>query len=284
MTTVADWEGATGDSWGDMYQATDRAFAALTQLMLERLVSIPGDSILDIGCGAGELAIALAETRPSARVIGVDVSPPLVDVARSRVRDAANPAFELADAATWQGQGFTPDLLVSRHGVMFFDDPVAAFAHLLDQSAPSASLLFSCFRDPPGNEWAAGPVRLLDLPGGGDPDAPGPFAFSDDARVRSILAQSGWRGITAEPVDFPFLVGSGADPVGAGIVFLQRIGPAARALAAMEPAAREKALRKIERWLHDAQQGDIVAFPARAWIVTARKPEGFPADRAIRSH
>lgn len=272
MTTVTDWEGVTGDSWGVMHRETDRAFAALTQRMLEQLAPVSGNAILDIGCGAGELAIALAEARPMARVIGVDVAPQLLEIACARGGAIANLGFVLADAATWREPGFTPDLLVSRHGVMFFDDPVAAFAHLLDQSSPGASLLFSCFRDPQGNQWATGISRLLDLPGGGDPDAPGPFAFADDGRVRSILAQAGWSRISVDPVDFPFVVGWGTDPVDAGLRFLQRIGPGARALAAMEPSERDHALARIRVWLGEARQGDVVALSARAWIVTARKP------------
>src|SRR6185436_7207978 len=136
MTTKTDWQDQVGRTWADNYRSTDRAFSELTPRLLERIAARSGDAIADIGCGAGELSLALAAARPHARVVGVDVSPELLDVARQRgakldqVNQVYNVRFTLADAAQWAPDGFAPDLYVSRHGVMFFPDPVAAFGHL----------------------------------------------------------------------------------------------------------------------------------------------------------
>ena len=95
-------------------------------------------------------------------MVGVDISPQLIDVARQRGDRLANVSFELADAATWQpDSNFNPELLVSRHGVMFFDDPVAAFSNLAGLSAPGAGMMFSCFRDREENPFFTEVARLL---------------------------------------------------------------------------------------------------------------------------
>lgn len=273
MATKADWQDATGKAWANNVGLTDRAFSGLTQIMLERLANCPGDNILDIGCGGGELSVALAQARPKAKIVGVDISPDLVDFARRRAAISPHAEFEIADAARWERDGFAPDLLVSRHGVMFFDDPAGAFGHLREMAAPGARLFFSCFRDPASNIWASEAARLLELPPPEDSYAPGPFALAEEERTRSLLARAGWREIVVEPVDFGFVTGSGEDPVDDALNFFSRIGPAARAFEGMDDAKRADALQRLRRWLAGRRTGQLVALPAAAWIVTARKPD-----------
>jgi SAM-dependent methyltransferase len=271
MATKADWQDATGKVWAENIRLTDRAFSGLTQIMLERLANLPGDNILDIGCGGGELSLALAEARPAAKVVGVDVSLDLVEAARPRAAGFANLQFEVSDATLWTKAGFAPDLLVSRHGVMFFDDPVGAFTHFEDISAAGAQLFFSCFRDPSLNVWLSEAARLLNLPPAADPYAPGPFAFAEEDHVRSILAKAGWRNIVFDPVDFAYVTGAGADPVADALQFFTRIGPAARGLNGLDEAEKADALLRLQRWLASQRTGDLIALPAAAWIVTARR-------------
>src|SRR5690606_32551346 len=145
---ASEWLGQSGRSWAEQWRRTDRGFSMLTERLLRGTREFDFSSVLDIGCGAGELSLAIARGRPQCRVIGVDVSPPLIDAARERGAHHPDVTFELADAADWRpAEPFAPDLLVSRHGVMFFGDPVAAFTNLCDVAAPGASLLFSCFRE-----------------------------------------------------------------------------------------------------------------------------------------
>lgn len=253
-----------------MYPYTDRAFTGLTQRLLDRIAGFGGNAVLDIGCGAGELSLAIARARPEARVLGVDLSADLVATAQERAGPRRKLEFEQGDASQWRREFFSPDLLVSRHGVMFFDQPVAAFAHLRQIAVPGASLVFSCFRTPRDNPWMSGMAHMLGLPPAADPHAPGPFAFADPQHVEAILGEAGWGNLDFEPFDFAYIGGMGADPVADAMKFFARIGPAAPLLRELEGEARAEAEAKIVRWLEEHRSGDIVAFPAAAWIVTAR--------------
>jgi SAM-dependent methyltransferase len=270
MTTGTDWQAQVGRNWADMYSYTDRSFAGLTRHLLERIEALPGASVLDVGCGAGELALAVAQARPQARVVGVDVSADLIEAARLRGAGQDNAEFVLADAATWVRADFAPDLLISRHGVMFFEDPPRAFAHLRTMAAPGANLVFSCFRTPGENVWASGMSGILGLPPPADPYAAGPFAFADPKHVEDILSAAGWAGIAFKAVDYPFLAGQGEDPVADARAMFARIGPAAAALRGLDDKARASAEARITPWLGANRQGDTVVLPAAAWIVTAQ--------------
>lgn len=276
MTTKADWQDAVGRSWAEMYARTDRSFAGLTDRLLGRIAAEPGANLLDIGCGAGELSLAIARARPRAQVVGIDVSPHLVAAAQERAGERSQVRFVLGDAASWSEPGFAPDLIVSRHGLMFFDDPPAAFTHLRTTADPGARLVFSCFRSPRENRWASGMVEMLGLPAG-DPNAPGPFAFADPQRVEAILHSGGWGNIDFEPVDFAWIAGMGEDAERDALSFVSRIGPAAPALRALDDEVRAAAEARLLDWFRDHRSGDMVAFGAAAWIVTAS------ADRRHRS-
>lgn len=270
MTTGSDWRDAVGRTWADNFRLTDRAFAGLTERLLGRIGSCEGQRVLDIGCGAGELSLAIARANNSADVVGIDVSPALVETARRRGADHPNVRFEEADAGSWQTGTFRPDRLISRHGVMFFDAPRAAFGNLREQAAHRAELVFSCFRSPRLNPWASELASLLSLPPGPDPTAPGPFAFADEAHVRAILEDAGWQDIEMIEADFAYVAGVGEDPVADALELFARIGPAAPALRALEGAARERALGWMRDWLEQHRSGNLVALAAAAWIVSAR--------------
>jgi ubiquinone/menaquinone biosynthesis C-methylase UbiE len=273
MTQLYDWQGEVGRKWARLHALTDRAFTGLTQNLLDRLERLPGNAVLDIGCGAGELSLALARQRPQAQVVGIDVSADLVAAATARAGDRANVTFIAADAASWNPDGFRPDLLTSRHGVMFFADPVAAFAHLRAIADPGASLLFSCFRDRRLNPWTSELAALLppEFVTPADPLAPGPFAFADPSRVEQILAAAGWREVRCEAVDFAYVVGMGEDPLADARAFLGEIGPAAPAIAQMRGTPAEAPFhRRMTDWLSENAADGMVSFPAAAWIVFAR--------------
>lgn len=271
MTDKTEWQAGVGKAWAESWQLTDRSFAGLTAQLLERMAALPGREIVDIGCGAGELALALGRQRGDARVTGVDVSTDLIGAARRRAGELPVADFVLADAATWLPER-APDLLVSRHGVMFFDNPVGAFTHLRAISAEHARLAFSCFRSPQENAWMSGLGALL--PGGPpkrDPEAPGPFAFADPHRVTDILGQAGWSGLRIEPLDFAYIAGAGEDPVGDAVLFFQRIGPMAPVLRELDGIARAEVLGRLRRWIEQHLNQSLVLFAAAAWFVTARR-------------
>jgi SAM-dependent methyltransferase len=270
---ASEWLGRSGQTWAEQWRRTDRGFSVLTERLLQGTREFAFGSVLDVGCGAGELSLAIARGRPHCQVIGVDVSPPLIEAARERGAHHPDVAFELADAATWRPVApFAPELLVSRHGVMFFDDPVAAFANLREGAAPGAGLLFSCFRERELNPALTDAARLLPDPPRppADPDAPGPFAFADRARVEAILARAGWSGMAFEAYDFAMIVGAGADPVEDSLGYLMTIGPAARAARELEETEREAFRDRLRDLARRNLREGIVSLRAAAWIVTAR--------------
>lgn len=268
----SDWEGRVGRKWAEEWRRTDRSFAGLTDRLLGRASARPLGRVLDVGCGAGEISLALARGHAQAEVIGLDISEELIEVARDRAAHLENATFLVADASTWRGSQFAPDLVVSRHGVMFFGDPVAAFANLAKGSAPNARLVFSCFRDRSENPWAEKVAALLP-PGSvieAAPDAPGPFAFSDRDRVQDILERAGWSEVSFEAVDFAYVAGTGEDAVEDAVSYFQSIGPAARAAAGLPDDLHRAFTDKLRRFVTASAQGALVAFPGAAWIVSAR--------------
>ena len=268
----SDWEGRVGRKWADEWRRTDRSFAGLTDRLLARASARPVARALDVGCGAGELSLALGRGHSDAQVIGLDISEDLVEAARERAAHLGNVTFFVADAAKWRGSQFSPDLVVSRHGVMFFDDPVDAFTNLAKAAAPNARLVFSCFRDRSENPWAEQVAALLPegtIPAEA-PDTPGPFAFADRDRVESILDEAGWTEIAFEPVDFAYVAGTGEDADEDALSYFLAIGPAARAAATLDDQARGEFIDKLRRYLAANAQGKLVAMQGAAWIVSAR--------------
>ena len=271
MTTGTEWREAVGRNWAESYRLTDRAFSGLTERLLALIGGCEGAGTLDIGCGAGELSLAIARGNPQTKVVGVDVSAELLAAARERGGTLNNVDFIEADAALWKPADFAPNLLVSRHGVMFFDVPVMAFANLHALAAPGARLIFSCFRSVKLNPWAAELAALLDLPELGEGTAPGPFSFADEAYVRGILDNAGWQDVALQPVDFAYIAGTGDDPVEDAMQLFRRIGPAAKALRALAGADLARAEGWVREWVSAHRSGNLVAFPAAAWIVSARR-------------
>ena len=279
MTTGNDWQERVGQSWAREWQRTDRSFRELTFQLLGAAQAEPYHSALDIGCGAGELTVRLANANPAATHLGLDISEDLVTEARERTAALNNAAIELGDAASWDcGARARPDLLVSRHGVMFFPDPASAFAHLHAQAAPQARLAFSCFRTPSENGWVRELASLL--PKGSDapptdPRAPGPFAFGEQEYVASLLGKAGWCNIAFTLVDYAMVVGEGEGEhaVADAVSYFRVIGPAARVIAELGGAAREDVLQRLAEMSERHRVGNTVSLPAACWIVTATASE-----------
>lgn len=273
MTATNEWTGRVGNAWAEQWRRTDRSFGILT----DRLLDVGAfTAALDIGCGAGELVQRLASSHADALIVGIDISPELTEVARARCTDLPNARFELADAAGWTPtEPFRPDLLISRHGVMFFAAPVAAFAHLRAQSASGARLRFSCFRVREDNAWAAALASVLPGPQVmPDPEAPGPFAFGNPERVEAILGAARWSDIAFEPVDYAMIAGEGQDAIEDALTYFQRIGPAARAIADLPESERPAVRERLRAMLAAHCEDGRVTLPSAAWIVTAIASDG----------
>lgn len=269
-TNIGEWGGQVGDVWAQEWQRTDRSFAELNARLFPMIAALaPATSrALDIGCGAAETAISLAQAKPELTITGVDISPSLLEIARSRARGIANIDFVLGDAAAQAASHSPVDLYFSRHGVMFFDDPVTAFTVFRKAASAEGRLIFSCFRDWSLNGFAYEIGKLTD--DAAPTDGPGPFAFASQERVAGILSTSGWRDAEALAVDCNYIAGQGEDPVGDAMSFMQRIGPAARAIRLADQDKRPAIVDGLRRICEDHRQGDSVLFPAAMWIWTAR--------------
>ena len=275
MTTAYDWTGKIGDVWAEEWRRTDRSFTNLTPHLDAAILATTTPQtrkIIDIGCGAGATTLATAQALPSATVTGIDLSPTLIEIARHRAETQTNARFECADITVAAPNHGPTDLYVSRHGVMFFADPTAAFATLAEAAAPDASLVFSCFAERAANVWATETVAAT----GGDPDAPastapGPFAFADPTYVAEILATAGWNAAPPQRLNFAYRAGEGADSVADAVDYFRRIGPAASAIRDAAPEERERHIARLTDICARHSDGDTVEFPAVAWIWTARK-------------
>jgi SAM-dependent methyltransferase len=243
-----------GEAWVRMQERTDMLVDPMGRVAIERLGVAAGERILDVGCGCGQTLLELAELAgPSGQVLGVDISPPMLSRARERVAGRPTIALALGDAQAYAFPAGAFDAVYSRFGVMFFDDPRAAFRNVRAAARPGGRLSFVCWQDLAKNPWAARPLEAVMrvLPESAMPDMlregrPGPFFLSDPARVRAILGDAGWKDVSLEPVEMPLRLG-GAATVEEAVEYSLQIGPAARAMAdapeTLKPAL-EAALRQ----------------------------------------
>ena len=278
MTGGYDWRGDIGDVWADEWRRTDRTLAPVNDALVAAASANAGapGSILDIGCGAGATSLALADAFGDARITGVDLSEALIAIARERAVDGGRLRFEVGDAATWSPAEAGFDLIVSRHGIMFFDDPVGAFSHLYALARPGARLVFSCFRGRGDNEWmrVMRPVferfasEALSAP---EPPA-GPFAFADPARIESILVDAGFAPPHIAPLDFDFTVGGGGDPIADAVGYFRRVGPVAAMLRTLDKPVRDEATDQLAAIAAQHESNGRITFGAAAWIVTSVRP------------
>jgi SAM-dependent methyltransferase len=274
MLAVTEWQGQMGEAWAQEWRRTDRTLAPLNQALLDRALAWRPRRILDIGCGAGATSFALADALPQADVTGLDLSGALVEAALARIGNRPNVRFVQGDAASWASDGDRFDLIVSRHGVMFFDDPIAAFTHL-HGLAPQGHILFSCFRAQAENEWIAAmrPVIERHAPEAlaAPPPGPGPFAFAEPERVGAILESAGFAPPAIEPFDFDFIAGAGEEPLADAMAYFKRIGPMARLLAALPgDAERDAFLADLKAVAVKHLRADGIVFRAAAWLVSSR--------------
>ena len=271
MTRAGEWQDAVGRSWAREWRRTDRSFAPLTAQLVAKVIALSPQRIVDIGCGAGELSLEIGARLAHAQIRGIDLSSDLIAAAKARGAGCNNVAFEIADAGLWSDAGFVPDTLMSRHGVMFFDTPVAAFQSLARAAAPRARLVFSCFRERKINAWITEIASLLPEAPTTDPRAPGPFAFSDPDHVTTILRAAGWADIHFEAVDWQYVAGVGDDPVADAVDFFSHIGPLAPYLRSLDDAAQARFKIKVAALAKQNLVEGSVSFKAAAWIVTAHK-------------
>ena len=265
------WNAVAGETWARFQDQLDRQIETLGGEALRVLAPTVGERVLDIGCGCGQTSLALAaRVGAGGGVVGIDISKPMLDVARGRKvpTGAATPDFREADAQSADLGRSAFDTAYSRFGVMFFGDPAAAFSNIRKAMRPGGRLAFVCWRPLAENPWMRLPLeaaqRHLPPPAPFDPDAPGPFAFADPERVRRILDNAGFRNFAIDPFDARI----GGGTVDETLELSFRVGPLGAALRE-HPHCVEAVTDAVRRVLSAHLTPHGVLMPAAVWIVQA---------------
>ncbi len=263
------WNGAAGRAWVEGQAMMDQMLHPFQERLVAATAAHDGERLLDVGCGTGAVTLALARLPSVAAVTGIDISAPMLAAAEARVRAAGLAArFLRADAENhdFTARGF--DRVVSRFGVMFFGQPVVAFANLRRATRPGGALHFFAWRGVAENSFMTLAERvaapLLPALPPRRPGAPGQFAFADHDHVLGILRDSGWGGIDIAPVDVECSLPTDQLPT-----YLTRFGALGRVMEGLEPSRRQDVLAHLLNAFAPFIQAETVLFTAACWQVTA---------------
>jgi SAM-dependent methyltransferase len=270
------WNGAESVHWVEHADRYDRQLAPFVHALLDRARLDSHDSVLDVGCGCG--ATTLAAARLSRTAVGVDISKPLLEIAKARAHAASidDVEFLAADAQTHAFAENAFDLVISQFGVMFFDDPVSAFANLRRALAPGGRVAFVCWQGLVANEWVdvvgRAVARHVALPTlGGQAGGPGMFSLDDPNETIALLDASGFAQIEIESTSPTVLLGGGGT-LEESLDFLLGTGIARGLLSRVDEAEREETRQSIRASLTQRYEPGVgVRLGTGAWLVTARK-------------
>lgn len=268
----AYWNGPSAQRWTSHQESLDRALAPFGRALVDAAQLRRGDRVLDVGCGCGATSLAVAErVLPGGRVTGVDLSAAMLARARERSAALENVSLVEADASAFRPEQ-PVDRIVSRFGVMFFEDPVAAFTHLRGLLQTGGRLTFVCWRAYDENPWCKLPMDVVQsylpeavLPG--IDGSPGPFAFADRRRVEEILTGSGFQDVALEPFDADVCLSPG--DLDEAVEFAVQAGPAARALVEAPLAVHEGVRSALREQLSERGGAQGFWLPGAAWIASA---------------
>ncbi|MBZ4330251.1 class I SAM-dependent methyltransferase [Corallococcus sp. AS-1-12] len=265
------WNGTAGHAWVENQAVIDAMFKPLENLLVEAVAEGSARRVLDVGCGTGSTTLAVARRLGAeGRCTGIDISEPMLAAARARAEQEGTPArFIRANAQLHTFEPASFDMIISRFGVMFFEDPVQAFANLRHAARSGARLLAIAWRSPSENpfmttaERAAAPL-LPNLPAR-KPDAPGQFAFADSNRVHRILEASGWAGIDIQPIDVTCTL-----PEKELVRYLSRFGLLGRVLQEVDEKTQAQVIQTVRAAFEPFVHGAEVRYTAACWKVEAR--------------
>lgn len=267
------WNGPAGDAWTAMQPQLDRLFAPFEALLVSAVRWHQPARVLDIGCGTGATTLAIArELAGHGSCTGADLSQIMIDRARERAA-AAEPGGVASSFVAGDASRIDPpapfDMAVSRFGVMFFEDPAAAFTRLRGVMSPGGALAAIAWRAPADNPFMTTAERtatplLPPLPPM-EPGAPGQFAFADADRVRAILGDAGWQGVDLTPLDIECTM-----PEPELLPYLAHLGRIGIYLRQVDAATRDQVLDTVRAAFEPFVDGDTVRFTAACWMIEAK--------------
>jgi SAM-dependent methyltransferase len=269
---VAYWNGPHGKMWAKEQEKRDRDHAPMTEAGIALAEPKPGEHVLDIGCGSGTTTLKLAaRVAPSGEAIGIDISGPMLAVARRRAAETgARARFIEADATDYNFERESFDLAFSQFGVMFFADPASTFRNIHSAMKKGGRLVFVCWRGPFENPWSAVPEAaarpFLPPPALASPDAPGRYSFANPDRVKSILLQAGFHAIAIEKFDTRIHLGNTPEEAASSSI---DNGPLLRTLADVDEATRAKIRAAVTVRLAQELEPGGIYLTAGAWLVHA---------------
>ncbi len=260
-------------AWVEAQETLDRMYQPVEDRLVDAVMAGSPHRVLDVGCGTGATTLAVARRLgATGECVGVDISEPMLDAARTRAgREGARATFIRADAETYSFEPSSFDAIMSRFGVMFFGDSVRAFSNLRRAARRGGALRFVAWRSAEENpfmttaERAAAPL-MPSLPPR-VPDAPGQFAFANDRRVHDILDGSGWVEIELQAVDFECTM-----PEAELAMHATRFGPLGRALHEADERMRARVADAVRAAFEPYVHGTEVRYVAACWMVAARAP------------
>jgi SAM-dependent methyltransferase len=241
---------------------------------LDTLAVGPAERVLDIGCGTGGLARAVARRAVDGQVTAVDLSTSMLELARKRSADEglANVSFVRGDAQVFPFDPSAFDLATSSFGAMFFGDPVAAFSNIGGALRGDGRLALLAWRGLQENAWlmalrgALALGRELPVP---PPDAPTPFSLADPDRVRRVLGAAGFVDVELEAVDESMDLGVDASDA---LDFARSMGIVEGLTTDLDDAAREQAMANLAELFQEHETPEGVLFASAVWVIRARRP------------
>lgn len=265
------WNEEGGQRWVAHIDRLERMLVQFSKHLVEAVAARPGEHVLDIGCGGGPTSAAYArQVGAQGRVLGLDISDVILDVARQRYAGTAGLSFETADAASYVFRPPLFDVITSRYGVMFFPDPVAAFSNIRTAGKAGARLHLLVWRSIDDNPWMGETARaaftVLTAPEKLPPGSPGPFSLADPDRVDSVLGSAGFSDVRMREINEDIVLGNTDD----ALDWLTKMGPAARPLEQASEADAQAARAAMRQVLENHERDGAVTFNGGAWLISAR--------------
>ena len=272
------WNGPTGQNWVKQNDLTDLMYDPFGARALDGASLKPGERVLDVGCGCGKTTGKLAElVGPTGHVTAVDVSVPMLDLARARTgSNIKHVEFVTGDAETYEFEPESYDVIFSQFGLMFFHNLDAAFLNLIRALKPNGRLSFVCWRLPDLNPWLVLPFEAVrefvpDMPKPSPDVVSGAFSLAPKERVEGLLRNAGFADVQLEVFDCPTRMGDGDLDECMNFV-ADFSNPVATALRKSHPGLAPDIMNSVRSAIASYHTGNTLELPGSAWIVSARRP------------